>query len=97
MGLPPAHVKTMSVVLNLKRAGGCPAFLRARRTGPKKLGQFPPLRKFVLFNSNHVYGMNPSFSLFVMSCGNSPIFSYFKVRIAAGCRFYDPAIPCVQI
>jgi hypothetical protein len=26
MGWPPAHLKTMSDVLSLNRAGGCPAF-----------------------------------------------------------------------
>ena len=65
----------MSIALNLNCAGGCPAFLRTYWTRPKKAGQFPPLRKFVLSSSNHVYGMNASSSLFVMGGGNSPIFS----------------------
>jgi len=75
MGLPPAHVKTMSIPLNPDRAGGCPDFLRASWTRPKKAGQFPPLGKCGLLSSHYVCGMNASFRLFVMGGGNSPIFS----------------------
>lgn len=36
MGLPPAHYKVLSAVLNLNCAGGCPDYLRPSRTKPKK-------------------------------------------------------------
>ncbi len=42
MGLPPARVMAAALRVILGRAGGCPNFLRAYWTRPKKAGQFPP-------------------------------------------------------